>query len=117
MLTLSRRPCCRRVVTARKVKREPGVLAGPTRDRNKAAMLLGYNVVVNRAPKTGSFAVGLVVTNRWNNLSRISGAIPAPLSRIRISTSCPRAGHNVGIEYRWADVMAGPGTGGRDPDA
>jgi putative ABC transport system substrate-binding protein len=29
--------------------------------------------------------------------------MPAPLSRTRISTSCPRAGHNVGIEYRWAD--------------
>src|SRR6516162_8924352 len=35
--------------------------------------------------------VGLVVKNGWNSLSRSSGAMPVPLSRIRISTASPRS--------------------------
>ncbi len=35
--------------------------------------------------------VGLVVKNGWNSLSRISGGMPMPLSRTRISTASPRS--------------------------
>jgi len=35
--------------------------------------------------------VGFVVKNGWNSLSRISGGMPTPLSRSRISTASPRS--------------------------
>src|SRR3984893_7772096 len=35
--------------------------------------------------------VGFVVTNGWNNLSLISGAMPVPLSRTRTSTASPNS--------------------------
>src|SRR5215831_10029710 len=42
-------------------------------------------------PRPVPSPVGLVVKNGWNSLSRCSGAMPAPLSRTRISTALPRA--------------------------
>jgi hypothetical protein len=71
---------------ARQADRELRELVHRAINLDRAPVLLGDDVVADREAETGPLTVGLVVTNGWNSLSRISGAIPVPLSRTRIST-------------------------------
>jgi hypothetical protein len=75
------------VPVARQVHRELGEDAGLAVDRDRAAMLLGDDVVADRQTSPVPSPVGLVVKNGWNSRSRCSGAMPVPLSRTRISTA------------------------------
>jgi hypothetical protein len=65
-------------------------------------------------PRPVPSPVGLVVKKGWNSLSRNSGAIPMPLSRMRISAASPKsrvATFRVGLNFAsppslWRLVMA-----------
>jgi hypothetical protein len=74
------------------VDREFGEFPHPAVDLDRATMLLGDNAIADREAEPSTFAGGLGRgTKGWNNLSRISGAMPVPLSRTRTSTASPRS--------------------------
>ena len=70
---------------------ELGKRAETAIDGDYAAMLLGDDVPADRQTKTGAFTGRLGREERPKQLSRISGGMPVPLSRTRISIASPRS--------------------------
>ena len=64
--------------------RELSEIADLAIDGDRAAMLLGHDVVADRQAETGSLAGRLRGEERLNSLSLISAGIPTPLSRMLI---------------------------------
>ena len=88
-----RHPCCRRPARVRG-RRIVNSVNSPSHavDLDRAAMLLGDDVVADREAEAGAFAGRLGREERLEQACPvISGAMPVPLSRTRISTASPRS--------------------------
>ena len=76
---------------SRQPHRELGEVTDLAIDRDRAAVLLGTDLVADRQPKPGALAGRLGREERLEQLVPVSGGIPMPLSRTLTSTLSPNS--------------------------